>query len=349
MKIVFVGLGGIGQRHLRNLRQLLGSELEVHAFRARRLTHVVSDKLDIVPDENIETKYGITVHKTWQQALDVRPDVVMICNPSSLHMAYALSAAHAGIPFFAEKPLSHNWDRVNELLSVADQSNLPGFVGYQLRFHPCVKRLQELVKSRSIGRLVAVRMQVGEYLPGWHKYEDYREMYASKRELGGGVILSQIHELDILYSVLGVAENIHTIGGQLTKLEIDVEDTASSLMAFSRDGRTIPVQLYQDYIQRPPRRAYEFIGDAGKIEVDITTNSLTWFAEQGNVAERMRLPEFQRNQLFLDQMRHMLGCLRGEEKPLVSLRDGAQSLRMALASLRSLAEKRVVEVREIGS
>lgn len=349
MKIVFVGLGGIGQRHLRNLSQLLGTELEAHAFRSRRLTQVVSDKLDIVPDENIETKYGITVHKTWQQALGVRPDVVMICNPSSLHMDYALSCAYAGIPVFVEKPLSTNWDRVTELLAVADERGLIGCVGYQLRFHPCVRRLQELLRTASIGRLVAVRMQVAEYLPGWHKYEDYRVMYAARRDLGGGVILSQIHEMDILYSLLGVPESIYTVGGQLTKLELDVEDTASSLMTFSADGRKIPVHLHQDYIQSPPRRSYEFVGDQGKIEVDMTTTTLTWFDQQGNVVERIALSEFQRNALFLDQMRHMLSCLRGAEKPVVTLRDGAESLRMALASLRSLAEKRVVQVEEIGA
>lgn len=349
MKIVFVGLGGIGQRHLRNLSQLLGSELEAHAFRSRRLTQVVSDKLDIVPDENIETKYGITVHQTWQQALGVKPDVVMICNPSSLHMEYALSCAYAGIPVFVEKPLSNNWDRVTELLAVADERGLIGCVGYQLRFHPCVKRLQELLRTASIGRLVAVRMQVGEYLPGWHKYEDYREMYAARRDLGGGVVLSQIHEMDILYSLLGAPESIYAVGGQLTKLELDVEDTASSLMTFSAHGRKIPVHLHQDYIQSPPRRSYEFVGDEGKIEVDMTTTTLTRFDQQGNMAERIALPEFQRNDLFLDQMRHMLSCLKGVEKPIVTLRDGAESLRMALASLRSLAEKRVIQVQEIGA
>lgn len=75
--------------------------------------------------------------------------------------------------------------------------------------------------------------------------------------------------------------------------------------------------------------------------------ALTWFDREGAVAERLSLPDFQRNELFLDQMRHMLACLRGETTPLVSLRDGAQSLCMALASLRSLAEKRVVDVQEI--
>lgn len=348
MKIMFVGLGGIGQRHLRNLRQLLGAELEAHAFRSRRLKHVVSDKLDIIPEEDIETKYGITVHETWQQALDVRPDVALICNPSSLHMDYALSCVHASVPVFVEKPLANSWDRIAELLEAVKRRRLVSFVGFQLRFHPCVKRLQELLRASSIGRVVAVRMQVGEYLPGWHKYEDYREMYAARRDLGGGVILSQIHELDILYSLLGVADSIYTVGGRLTKLETDVEDTASSLMVFSANGQKIPVHLHQDYIQCPARRTYELIGDEGKIEVDMITTTLTWFNQCGDVAQRLALPDFQRNDLFLDQMRHMLSCLRSGVEPLVSLSDGAESLRMALASLRSLDEKRIVKVREIG-
>ena len=349
MKILFVGLGGIGQRHLRNLYELLGDQLDVHAFRSRRLTQVVSDKLDVIPGENIEDKYDVTVHADWPGALDVGPDVVMICNPSSLHLEYALSCAHAGIPVFVEKPLSNDWAKVAELLAVAEDRQLIGLVGYQLRFHPCVQRLQDLLSADSIGRLVAVRMQVGEYLPGWHKYEDYRQMYAARRDLGGGVILSQIHELDILYSVLGVADHTYSLGGHLTRLELNVEDTASSLMAFAADGRMIPVHLQQDYIQRPPRRSYEFVGDEGKIEIDMLTTSLTWFDRDGNVAERLSQPEFPRNQLFLDQMRHMLACLRGEATPRVSLRDGAQSLRMALASLLSLGEKRIVHLREIGA
>ena len=77
---------------------------------------------------------------------------------------------------------------------------------------------------------MAVRIEVGEYLPGWHTYEDYRQMYASRADLGGGVILSQIHELDYLYWLFGLPKRVFALGGHLTRLEVDVEDIASILL-----------------------------------------------------------------------------------------------------------------------
>jgi predicted dehydrogenase len=62
-----------------------------------------------------------------------------------------------------------------------------------MRFHPCLQRLHELVLEKKVGQILSVRAEVGEYLPGWHTYEDYRQGYAARQDLGGGVILSQIH------------------------------------------------------------------------------------------------------------------------------------------------------------
>src|SRR5882762_11946682 len=101
-----------------------------------------------------------------------------------------------------------------------------------MRFHPAVQRLQQIVRERLIGRPLAMQVEVGEYLPHWHKYEDYRQMYASIARLGGGVVLSQIHELDSIYSLFGVPKRIFALGGHLSSLEIDVEDVASSLLDY---------------------------------------------------------------------------------------------------------------------
>ena len=99
-----------------------------------------------------------------------------------------------------------------------------------MRFHPCLQRLHELVQEKKVGRILSVRAEIGEYLPGWHTYEDYRQMYASRQDLGGGVILSQIHELDYLYWLFGLPRSVYALGGHLSRLEIDVEDTADILM-----------------------------------------------------------------------------------------------------------------------
>ena len=344
MKVLIIGLGAIGQRHLRNLSALLGDDLQVSAYRVRRLAHVVTEAMQVEPGADVEQKYDIKVFNDLDQALEAKPDLALICNPSSMHMSVALRATRAGCNLFLEKPLSHNLDGVEELIDEVEKRRLVGLVGYQLRYHPCIKRLKALVQGGSIGRIVAVRMEAGEYLPDWHPYEDYRQTYAARPDLGGGVVLTQIHEMDLIYGLFGLPERIFALGGHLTHLEIDVEDVSSILMECRADGRLTPIHLHQDYIQRPPTRQYQVIGDSGKILVDLRAPSLTVYDRNGQLVEQTSFDDFKRNQLFLDQATHLLACCRGEQSPNVTIRDGAQSLRMALAAKESMATGRVIDL-----
>jgi len=217
-------------------------------------------------------------------------------------------------------------------------------VGYQLRFHPCFLALQRAVRERSLGDLLAVRSHVGEYLPGWQPYEDYRQMYASRADLGGGVLVTQIHEFDYLYALFGVPRRLFALGGHWSHLEIDVEDAASTLMEFQLGGRPLPVHLQQDYIQRPPSRGCEIVGDRGKILMDLPSLSVTRYDQEGKVAETARWENFDRNQLFLDELRHFLDCVETRRKPVADLRDGIWGLRMALAARESIATGGLVEI-----
>ncbi len=342
MKFLFIGLGGIGQRHLRNLRTLLGDSAEVHAYRVRRSTPTLTDRLEVESGVDLEKKYDVCVHHELDAALAVRPQAVYICNPSSFHVPVAQAAIDAGCHLFVEKPLSHNLEGVEALIESTKRQKLVGFVGYQLRFHPCLRLLHEKVQQGVIGRLLTARVVVGEYLPNWHRYEDYRKMYASRADLGGGVVLSQIHELDYLYWLFGLPRQVFAMGGHLSSLDIDVEDVASSIFEFNLDGRPFPVHLHQDYVQRPPSRGCELIGDEGKLLVNLLEATLIRFDKNGELVERHSFPDFPRNELFVAEMRHFLACLEGREQPQVSLHDGAQSLRMALAVKQSMVTNMVV-------
>jgi predicted dehydrogenase len=123
-----------------------------------------------------------------------------------------------------------------------------------------------------------------------------------------------------------------------------VEDTASILMECNVDGRSVPVHVHQDYLQRPPSRTCKVIGDAGKIIVDFTGPWLQVFDAHGQLAETQEFEGFQRNQMFLDEMKHFLACVAGKEEPMAPLRAGAQSLRIALAAKESIATGKVVEI-----
>jgi len=344
MKILMMGLGGIGQRHLRNLRTLLGAEAEISAYDLRRDMPVLTDQLQVEPGANLEAKYNIRIFLDLEQALAQNPEVAFICNPTSFHVPMAIRAAQAGCHLFIEKPLSNSLEQVDELIDLVESRGLKAVVGYQMRFHPCLQRLHALLQEKKVGRILSVRAEIGEYMPGWHTYEDYRQMYASRRDLGGGVILSQIHEFDYLYWLFGLPRRIFTLGGHLSNLEIDVEDTADSLMECMLEGRPVPVSLHQDYIQRPLSRFCEVFGEAGKILVDIRALKVTVMDGAGNQVESVTIENFQRNQLFLDEMKCFLECLQGKPTPLVDLRTGALSLRMALAAKESLATGKVFEL-----
>jgi predicted dehydrogenase len=347
MKILMIGLGGIGQRHTRNLRALLGNSVEIIAYRVRRQTHVVTPSMSADTSRNVEEQYSIQVFSSLDSALTEKPKVAFICNPSNLHMPVTLACLRAGCDVFIEKPLTNSMEGTAELLRLAKEGKRIAMVGYQLRFHPCLRKLAETVHSGVLGNLLGIRATVGEYLPAWHPYEDYRQMYAARADLGGGVVLSQIHEFDYLYSLFGLPSRVYAIGGHWSDLEIDVEDTASILMECSVNGRPLPVQLHQDYLQSPPSRQCEVIGERGRAVMDLHALMVTVYTRGTSTPVVHDFAGFERNQLFLDQTSHFLECVETRSRPVVDLKDGLQSLRMALAVKRSIASHQPVELASI--
>lgn len=347
MKILMIGLGGIGQRHTRNLRALLGANVEIIAYRVRRQMHVVTPVMGADRDRNVENEYMIRTFSKLEEALDEKPDIAFICNPSSLHIQVALACVQANCDMFVEKPLSDSTKGMLELIRVAEKNKTIAMVGYQLRFHPCLRMLTQIVDSGILGNLLAVRATVGEYLPNWHPYEDYRQMYAARADLGGGVVLSQIHEFDYLYSLFGVPKRVYALGGHWSDLEIDVEDTASILMECCSANHLLPIQLHQDYLQSPPSRQCEVIGDRGRVVMDLHALSVSVFT-RGNITPQVQnFAGFERNQLFVDQLKHFLDCVKSRSKPVVDLHDGFQSLRMAVAAKKSIETHEPIDLSSI--
>ena len=338
-RCLFVGLGGVGQRHLRNLRTLLGDSVRVSAHRVRRERLTLDDQLQILPGVDVEERYGVEVYDDLEQALADKPDIVFVTNPSSLHVPVALAAARQGCHLFIEKPLSHSLAQVSELSRVCEEKRLVTCVAYQLRFHPGFIRLQELLSGGALGPVLSVRAEVGEYLPGFHPYEDYRRMYAAQNALGGGVTLSQIHELDYLCALFGAPRRVFSMGGHVSSLEVDVDDLSLSLLEFARaDGSPLFVELHQDFVQRPAQRSCTVIGEGGRIVWSLSGRYLEHSDPAGRVLERNDYAALPRNQAFLDELANFLGCVIRGEPASPSVREGALSLEVAVALLESQAQ-----------
>ncbi|MGA8729380.1 MAG: Gfo/Idh/MocA family oxidoreductase [Terracidiphilus sp.] len=331
-----IGLGSIGQRHAGNLRTLLGDSADFIAYRVRRQVHLVSPPMGVGVSRGVEDQYSIRVYSNLEEALEEKPEVAFLCNPTSLHVPVALACIRGGCDVLIEKPLSDSVDGIDELVRIVAEKKRIAMVGYQLRFHPCLHKLSEIIRGGVLGNLLAVRATFGEYLPDWHPYEDYRKMYAARADLGGGVVLTQIHEFDYLYSLFGMPKRIFAIGGHWSDLEIDVEDTASALMECTIAGRSLPVQLYQDYLQSPPSRQCEVIGERGRAVMDLHALTVTVFTRGNATPDVHSFAGFVRNQLFLEESAHFLECVRTRKRPVVDLVEALQSLRMALAVKKSM-------------
>jgi len=222
------------------------------------------------------------------------------------------------------------------LIELVERKRLVALVAYQLRFHPGLQQVDTWLKEERIGQLIFANLMLGEYLPGFHPYEDYRLGCSAVKEQGGGVILSQIHEFDYALWLFGKPRRIFTVGGKLSNLEIETEDTAAMLMECQCNGQALPVSLTLDYLQSPPRRTCDIVGDQGNIVWDYHGKSAVLHSRISGKTETLDFGDLERNQLFLDELQHFLAAVNGEIEPVVDLRSGLDSLRVALAARKSI-------------
>ena len=319
LRVMIVGCGSIGSRHVNNLH-LLG-KTDILAFRSRRVSPVCS--LDDIEVRN---------HYDLSEALEERPDIAIIANPTSLHVPVALVAAEQGCHLFIEKPVSHSLEGTDRLVAEVQQRGLVAAVGYNLRFHPALQTLRELMLREEIGKILSVRAWVGQYLPDWHPGEDHRGGYMASSDLGGGVILTLSHELDYLSWFFGDVMEVSAVAARTENLEISTESLAEVTLTF-RNG--IIGHVHLDCLRRTPERGCEMVGTDGTIQLDLLNSRIQILRPGSSGAEVVEVPRPSPNQTYLDELCDFLTAIETGAPPRASLRDGITVLKIALAAHRA--------------
>jgi predicted dehydrogenase len=316
MRFLIAGFGSIGRRHFRNLLEL--GERDLVFYRTHRSTLPDDELRDYI----VETDLGA--------ALAHRPDAVIVANPTALHLDVAIPAARQGCHLLLEKPIAHTLQGVADLRAAVAQSGARVLVGFQFRFHPSLRRIKRWLEDGLIGRVVHARAHWGEYLPAWHPWEDYRRSYAARPDLGGGVVLTLCHPFDYLRWLLGEVESVSAHLATLGDLDLAVEDTAEITLQFTSGALA---QVHLDYLQRPPNHHLEIIGTAGMIRWDNTYGTARVYHASTETWETYTPPTgFERNHMFVDELRHFRKVVRGEEPAQCTLDDGIRALAIALAA-----------------
>ncbi len=319
MRFLIAGLGSIGRRHLRNLLAL--GERDIVLYRTHRAT-LPDDELADFP---AETDLGRALER-------FQPDAVIVANPTAYHLDVAIPAAEAGCHLLLEKPIAHDMEGVADLQRAVKASGVRVLVGFQFRFHPTLRQAKAWLSEGAIGRPLFVRAHWGEYLPDWHPWEDYRQSYAARADLGGGVVRTLSHPIDYLRYLLGDAEVMWAYTGHISPLELQgVEDFAEIGFRF---GNGSLASLHLDYFQRPPAHWLEISGTEGTIRWNYATGEAKLWATGANTWKTAHLPAgWERNTMFLNEMAHFLAVARDEARPLCTLDDGIRALELTISAL----------------
>ena len=310
MKALFVGLGSIGQRHLRNLKSLL-PEVEILAYRTSKNVPFLDEENNPCKNIDLTKFYRIKEFKCLKKALEQKPDLESALEIINLE------------------------DKLKKKLCM---------VGFQYRYHPALIKLKELLETNILGKIINGQIVNGEYLPNWHPYEDYRISYASQEKLGGGAILTQIHDFDYSIFLFGMPKSVFSMGGKLSSLDIDVEDSVTISTMFNYQNSPLVININLDYISWPSRRYIKLFGEDGSLECDLNKNNIEVKKRSTNEFFKYDFSSTTRNDIFMKELKNFIAFVEGKEKPLVDLNEGIKSLKFALAAKNSLKKRKLINI-----
>ena len=327
MKVVIVGFGSIGQRHCKNL--LDKSNTEIYLCTKHNL-------------KNFKNNKKIQNLPSLEECLKKQPDIGLVCNTGNLHVETAIKLAKNNCHLLIEKPLSNSLKNITSLLSLVKKNKLVTLMGFNLRFHPCLIKVKQLLAKNKIGRVIYVDAENGSYLPDWHPEEDYRKSYSSRNALGGGVVLTCLHEIDYLYWLFGDVKEVSAITGKFSDLKIDSEDLSSISLRFKNN---IIAEVHLDFFQRPAQRSCKIVGTNGTLFCDFNRNIVSLYElNKKKWKEIMNLKNYNINDMYVDEIKQLLKCIKTQKKSVNDINQGIKTLKIALAIQKSAKSRKTVNV-----
>lgn len=251
MKVLIVGLGSIAQKHIDSLLQLLGN-LEIFALRRSE------SKIDYDGIINIYELEGDF-------------DFAIVSNPTSEHAFTISNLLKLKIPLFIEKPLfgELKYDKLIETINFYD---IKTYIACNLRFLDSINYLKSHIDGKRINE---INIYCGSYLPEWRPNVNFRDIYSAQKELGGGVHIDLIHEIDYVVYLFGFPNLIHKTFRSNSSLDISAYDYANYL--FEYDGFCVNIIL--NYYRRSPKRSIEIVCEDGEYRADLLKNKVFWNEE----------------------------------------------------------------------
>jgi len=254
MKVLIIGLGSIANKHIDALYKI-DSKVKIYALRRGKSSRNI---------DRINNIYN------YEDIYNINPDFCIISNPTDAHYSTIKTIFEFKIPLFIEKPLFSNigLDEKSLVLDIK-KSDVPNYVACNLRFYNCLIYSEEFIKKKRINE---VNVYCGSYLPDWRPDQDFRKVYSANIEMGGGVHIDLIHELDYVVWHYGYPVKTHRQTSNKSSLGITAVDYANFLLEYNEFN----VNIVLNYYRRDAKRFMEVVCEDGTLMVNLLDNKVLW-------------------------------------------------------------------------
>ncbi len=304
MKFLVIGAGSSAKRFIKIL-QTKGHKVFVYQHRT---------KLSLPPKITVVTSLE-----------DIICDGVIISSPTSTHLAYAQHFVSQGIPTLIEKPISDTMKGVLPLLKLAQKKNTIVMTGFNLRFLPITKIIKKYCDQHKLGEILHANLYVGQYLPDWRPWLDYRDNYSASYKKGGGVSLDLIHEIDLALHFFPEIKLTSTVSKKLGDLDIDTED----FVCFQTHRKPL-VFVSMDYLNHVKLRQYRIVGTKGSIFCDIFGQYFIYRSMTGKQKIISDHKFFDIPASFAAEIDHFIALIKRESESVTLRSLGIDALKIAL-------------------
>jgi predicted dehydrogenase len=319
LKVLIVGTGSIGERHLR-------------CFHATGRAEVGFVEINSALRHTIAERYGVQrAHADLATALDQAPDVAVICTPAHLHIAMAQRLADAGVHLLIEKPLSTNLDGSERLQQTVTEKKLIAGVAYVYRCHPHVQAIRQTIRSGRFGPPVELVAVSGQHFPTYRPA--YRDIYYKDRATGGGAIQDALtHVINAGEWLVGPIDRLVVDAAHQVLPGVAVEDTVHLL---ARHGSVLASYSLNQH-QAPNENMLTVVCEQGTVRWESHKHRWRWLTKPGEPWHDETSAPLERDALFIAQAHAFLDAVEGKTEFPCSLADGLQSLHVNVAALASL-------------
>ncbi|QDT49304.1 4-carboxy-2-hydroxymuconate-6-semialdehyde dehydrogenase [Symmachiella dynata] len=324
-KILIVGGGSIGERHLRCFRDI-DNDAEVGLCDVREEIR-----------SQLAQRYGLA--KTFadlSEATQQHWDAAVICTPAHLHVAHAVALAEHADALMIEKPLSTSLDDIPRLRGA--WAGRVVNIAYVLRVNPLVQAAKQILESGEMGDLLEVVASSGQHFPTFRPA--YREIYYTRHETGGGAIQdAATHQFNMVQYLAGDFDWVFCDSGHQALEGVEVEDTVH-LTGRTGGGRTM-VNASLNQFMAPNETVVRLNCRGGSVKLVFHEQNIGTLRHGDDDWTWNPPAKLERDDLFREQARRFLAAADGQEPVRCTLDEAEHTLKVNLAALKSAGRERV--------